>query len=158
MQPKFAFTVNTPDTRTKALSWSGDMEKTFGKLSEFGYDGVELFVRDPRELDVERIKQLLAGNGPLAAAVGTGPVVAEDKLFLTHDDAVVRKDAIARAETVVDFAAALGCQMNVGKFRGNTGGDSRKKAWMDDAMREIASYAQRKNVFITIDTNLRSMI
>jgi NADPH-dependent 2,4-dienoyl-CoA reductase/sulfur reductase-like enzyme len=42
MQPKFAFTVNTPDTRTKALSWSGDMEKIFGKLSEFGYDGVEL--------------------------------------------------------------------------------------------------------------------
>jgi sugar phosphate isomerase/epimerase len=131
------------------------MEKIFGRLGEFGYDGVELFVRDPRELDVERVKRLLAGNGLLAAAVGTGPVVAEDKLFLTHDDAGVRKEAVARARTIIDFAAALGCQMNVGKFRGNTGGDSRKKAWMDEAMREIASYAQEKKVIITIEPQSR---
>ncbi|MDR0441600.1 MAG: sugar phosphate isomerase/epimerase [Candidatus Accumulibacter sp.] len=139
----------------KALAWSGDMERIFGRLGEFGYDGAELFVRDPRELDVEKIKRLLAENGLRAAAVGTGPVVAEDKLFLTHDDAGMRTQAIARAKTVIDFAAALGCQVNVGKFRGNIDGDPRKKTWMDDAMREIAFYAQEKSVFITIEPQNR---
>ena len=155
MQPKFAFTVNAPDTREKSLAWSGDMEEIFCRLSEFGYDGVELFVRDPRELDTDRFNRLLEKTGLQMAAVGTGPIVAEDKLFLTHDDPEVRKKAIARAKAVVDFAAALGSQINIGKFRGNIGGDSRKKAWMDEAMREIAFYAQKKNVLITIEPQNR---
>jgi sugar phosphate isomerase/epimerase len=155
VQPKFAFTVNTPDTRAKGLAWSGGLEEIFAKLRGIGYDGVELFVRDPRELDPEKIKRLLLQNGLLPAAVGTGQVVAEDKLFLTHDDETLRKNALARAKDVVDFAAALGCQMNIGKFRGNTGGNTQKKDWMDKAIKEIAVYAQKKNVFITIEPQNR---
>ena len=112
MQPKFAFTVNAPDTREKSLAWSGDMEEIFGKLSQFGYDGVELFVRDPNEFDVESVKHLLAKNGLQAVAVGTGPIVAEDKIFLTHDDPEVRKEAIARARTVVDFTDRKSTRLN----------------------------------------------
>jgi sugar phosphate isomerase/epimerase len=155
MQPKFAFTVNAPDTRAKGLAWSGDLEEIFVKLRGLGYDGVELFVRDPQELDPEKIKQLLLQNGLLPAAVGTGQIVAEDKLFLTHDDEAVRKKAVARAKDVVDFTAVFGCQVNIGKFRGNIGGDARKKVWMDEAIKEIAAYAQKKNVLITIEPQNR---
>ena len=155
MPPKFAYTINTPDTRQKGLAWSGDMEEIFGKLGEFGYEAVELFVRDPRELDAERVNRLLVKNGLQAAAVGTGPIVAEDGLSLTHDDIGIRKNAVARGKVVVDFAAALGCQMNVGKFRGNTGESSEKKAWMNEAMREIASHAQKQDVIITIEPQNR---
>jgi sugar phosphate isomerase/epimerase len=155
MRPKFAFTVNTPETRKKSLSWSGDMEMIFGRLREFGYDGVELFVRNPRELDVERIKRFLSENGLQAAAVGTGPIVAEDKLFLSHENSDVRSAAVARGKAVVDFAAALDCQMNIGKFRGDIGGDSRRKAWMDEGMREIAAYAQERKVIVTIEPQSR---
>jgi sugar phosphate isomerase/epimerase len=131
------------------------MEMIFGRLREFGYDGVELFVRNPRELDVERIERLLSENGLKAAAVGTGPVVAEDGLFLSHENADARSEAVARGKTIVDFAAALDCQVNVGKFRGDIGGDPRRKAWMDEGMREIAAYAQERKVIITIEPQSR---
>ena len=155
MQPKFAFTVNAPDVRTKGLAWSGDPETIFGKLKEVGYDGVEIFVRDPNELDAGTFKRLLGNCGLAVAAVGTGPIVAEDKLCLTHDDVAARRQAVARGKAVADFAAELGAQMNIGKFRGDVCGNPQKQAWMNEGLLEIAQYAHKKNTLITIEPQNR---
>lgn len=155
MQPKYAFPVCTEETRSKALAWSGESGAVFAKLKRMGYDGVELFVRDPRELDPGRIDSLLAENGLTAAAVGTGQLLAEDKLHLTHEDAVRRKDAVERGKAVVDFAAVLKSQVNIGKFRGDVGGSAEKRAWMDEGIRAIAGHAHEQGVLVTIEPQSR---
>ncbi len=155
MSIKFAYTVNTPDTRAKALAWSGDMEIIFAKLRGMGYDGVELFVRNPVELDPETFKPMLANNELSVAAVGTGQVLAEDKLHFTHEDAAVRKEAVTRVQSVIDFAAALNSQVNIGKIRGDIGADPRKKDWMESAFRELEGHARKRNVMITLEPQNR---
>jgi sugar phosphate isomerase/epimerase len=155
MQPKFAFTANAPDVRGKGLAWSGEPERIFGSLKHIGYDGVEIFVRDPNELDAGKFRRMLGDCGLAVAAVGTGPVVAEDKLYLTHDDAALRRRAVARGKAVADFAAELGAQMNIGKFRGDVGGNPDKQAWMDEGVLSIAAHARTKNTFITIEPQNR---
>lgn len=155
MRPKFAYTVNAPDTREKGFAWSGEPERVFAALRAIGYDGVELFVRDPRELDPKRFTRLLADTGLKAAAIGTGPLVAEDKLCLSHTDPAVRKEALERGKLVVDFAAELQSQINIGKFRGNTEGDGKRHAWMFEGLRELAAYALQKKVDITIEPQNR---
>ena len=155
MKPKFAYTVNTPDTRAKALAWSGEPEAIFTKLRGMGYDGVELFVRDPRELDPEFFRRALASSGLVAAVVGTGQILAEDGLHLTHEDDAMRREALVRLKATVDFAAELQSQVNTGKIRGETGGSTQKKAWMEDAFRELEAYARAKNVVVTIEPQHR---
>jgi sugar phosphate isomerase/epimerase len=155
MKPKFAFTVNTPDTRAKALAWSGDLETVCMKLRGMGYDGVELFVRDPRELDPEKFRQILGNTGLAVAAVGTGQVLAEDNLYFAHDDAAVRGEAVARVASAIDFAAELQSQVNIGKIRGDIQGSEKKAAWMDGAFRELEAHARSKGVMMTIEPQHR---
>lgn len=155
MRPTFAYTVSTPDVRTKNLSWSGDPEKIFASLQAMGYDGVELFVRDPLELDPEYFRTLLARTGLKAAVVGTGPIAAEDGLCLSHPDPAVRKKALARGKAAADFASELGSLMNVGKFRGDTGGEAQRKEWAFEGLRELAAYALQKNVPVMIEPQNR---
>jgi len=155
MKPKFAFTYNTPDTRAKALAWSGEPEAVFIKLRDMGYDAVELFVRDPRELNAEKLQRLLSNAGLTAAAVGTGQIVAEDKLYFTHDDAKVRAETVVRVKTVIDFAAELRSQVNIGKVRGDLGHSESRKAWSEDAFRELEAHARARNVMMTIEPQNR---
>ena len=155
MKPKFAFTVNTPDTRAKALAWSGEPETIFTKLRGMGYDGVELFVRAPSELDPEKFRRLLSNTGLVAAAVGTGQIVAEDKLCFTLDDAKMRGEAVARVKAAIDFAAELQSQVNIGKVRGDLGGSESRRAWMEDAFRELEAHARAGGVMMTVEPQHR---
>lgn len=155
MQPKFAYTVATPDTRSKALAWSGDPETIFRKLSDIGYAGVELFIRDPAELDPEWYRATAKRYNLGVAAIGTGLTSAEDKLFFTDPDEKGRRAAIERAKSVVDFAAALGSQVNIGKFRGLLGANPRAMEWMEAAFAEVCGHAHRQGVYITLEPQNR---
>jgi len=158
MQPNFSYTVATPDTKTKGLAWSGDPEFICGKLREIGYQGVEFFIRDPAELDPVWYKHLLARNNLAAAAVGTGLVSGEDGLSLTNPEPKGRRAAIERAKAVIDFAAVLDCQVNIGKFRGEWKHSPNAREWMEEAFLEIAEHAQKKGIFITLEPQNRFTI
>ena len=155
MSIKFAYTVNTPDTRAKALAWSGDMEAIFTKLRGMGYDGVELFVREPAELNPESFRRMLANAGLTVAAVGTGQVLAEDKLFFTHEDPALRAQAVERVKTAIEFAAALNSQVNIGKIRGDISKNPDQPKWQEDAFRQLEEHARRLNVMITLEPQHR---
>ena len=155
MPPKFAYTVATPDTRSRALAWSGDPESIFRLLSSIGYAGVELFVRDPATLDPHHYSTLAARYGLSIAAIGTGLVSAEDNLFFTDPDEKRRQAAIARAKSVVDFSAALGSQVNIGKFRGLLGADPQAMPRMEAAFAELCAHAHTQGVFVTLEPQNR---
>jgi len=158
---KLAYTICTPDTRGKYLAYSGELQEMFASLKVIGYDGVEAFVRDPRAMDQAEFCRLLAKNGLQLAAVGTGPIVAEDKLTFASPDKFIRAEAIMRAKAAVDFASLFGAQVNIGKLRGdvNKGGDqSLFKQLRDDAFREVCDYALAKNTLITLEPQCRFVV
>jgi len=100
------------------MAYTGLLEQSLATLADLGYDGVELMVRSPTELDVNRIDQLTNKNHLVVAAVGTGPLINEDRLALSDPDPEVRKAVVSRFKDVVDFAAAFAALMNVGRVRG----------------------------------------
>lgn len=155
MKPKFSYPVCTGETRNKALAWSGNSAEIFSKLRKMGYDGVELFVRDPNEIDVPRLSRDLADNGLVVAAVGTGPIVAEDGLTLTHDDSAQRARALERGKSVLDFAAEMNTKMIIGKLRGDLKGREEKRQWRDAGMEALAAYADSKNVLFVLEPQSR---
>jgi sugar phosphate isomerase/epimerase len=160
MPIKLAYVLCTPDTRAKMPGYRGDYQTGFAALQEIGYQGVELFVRDPRVLDRRQIAKALSSRGLEAVAIGTGVLAADDKLSFTSPDESVRTEAITRVKAVVDFAAELGAQVNVGKLRGDIrkGNVLQATAWRDHAFAELCGYASGKQVNITVEPQNRFVV
>ncbi|MCB8815148.1 sugar phosphate isomerase/epimerase family protein [Desulfosporosinus shakirovi] len=157
---KLAYTICTPDTKGKYLAYRGELKEMFASLKGIGYQGVEAFVRDPREMDQDEFCRMLMSYDLELAAVGTGPIVAEDKIFFTSSDEGVRNEAVERTKAAVDFAARLGAQVNIGKLRGNVkqGDQIQAEEWRDQAFKIVCQYAALKNVTITLEPQCRFAI
>ncbi|MDD3032242.1 MAG: sugar phosphate isomerase/epimerase, partial [Atribacterota bacterium] len=52
---KKSIVVSTQKTSFSALAFKEDLEKNIEKVSSLGFNGVELAVRDPKYLDVEKV-------------------------------------------------------------------------------------------------------
>ena len=157
---KLAYPVGTPDTRKAVLGCQGDPAEVLPALREIGYDGVELFVRDPRAMDVDRLLSLLKTNRLDVPVVGTGPLVSDDGLTFTAVDPAVRRAAVERVESVVELAANFGAQVNVGKLRGDLRDGMRDKSWgwMEEGFSRLCQTADRHGVQITVEPQTRSVI
>ncbi|MEL1135579.1 sugar phosphate isomerase/epimerase [Desulfitobacterium sp. THU1] len=157
---KLAYTISGPDTKAKYLAYGGALKDILASLHEIGYQGVELFVRDPREIDPRKLEQLLELNQLELAALGTGPMVSEDRLCFTSPDETIRIEAITRTKAVIDLAARFGSQVNVGKLRGDLvrGDEARSKHLRSCAFKELSDYAVAKNVLITLEPQCRFAI
>lgn len=155
---KLAYPVATFETVARTLAWSANLATIAPQLHAMGYAGVELFVRDPRQLNADEIRATLTRHDLIVAAVGTGPVVADDGLTFTDRDPSIREAAVQRACNVIDFAARLGAQTNIGKLRGNIGHDAQAVAWRDEAFRRVCAHAAKRGAEVTIEPQHRGII
>jgi sugar phosphate isomerase/epimerase len=118
---QIASMVGAPDLSTPTLAaYSGDLAFAFARLSELGYDGVELMTKNPAALDGKEIRRLLDANGLKLSGLCSGHVFGEDRLGLVQPDLTVNRAAVARLMELVDFAAGFGAgtMVNIGRSRG----------------------------------------
>lgn len=155
---KLAFPVATPDVSGRVLAWQGDLDVIAPSLAELGYSGVELFVRDPAAIAVEAVAATLARARLEVAAIGTGPIAVEDRLTFTDPQPERRAAALARARAVVDLAAHLRSQVNIGKLRGTVGHAPDAAAWRDEAFLALEEHARRRGVILTLEPQHRGII
>ena len=149
---KVAYTIGTPDTKGPMFAWQGELPKIMEELKSIGYDGIEPFVRNPKDMDIGNFVKLVEKTGLEVAAVGTAPIL-EDKLSLTDNSAEIRAAAIARVKEIVDFASIFGAKVNIGKSRGNFPPDKMDEGWkwLRHGIEEICVYAVGKGISIAIE-------
>jgi sugar phosphate isomerase/epimerase len=157
---KLAYPIATPEVRSPILGIEGDPDETLPALRDAGYDGIEPFVANPAKFPIEAWARAVERAGLEFAAVGTGPVVSDDKLTFTDRDESVRRAAIARAKDVVRFAARLGAQVNIGKLRGELppGSEAEARGWMRAAFSELCEFSATQDVNITLEPQNRTVI
>ena len=56
---KLSIVLSTQPASFSALAYKGNIKENILKLKELGYDGVELAVRNPNELNIENIKSII---------------------------------------------------------------------------------------------------
>lgn len=115
---KLSIVLSTQPASFSALAYKGDIEKNINRIKELGYDGVELAVRNPNELDVEYIKSLTTHNSLPVPAIGTGQAFGEEGLSFTNDDPAIRQKAISRIKDQIAFAEELDALVIIGLIRG----------------------------------------
>jgi sugar phosphate isomerase/epimerase len=160
---KLSFVVTTPDVSAPdATAYSGPLDPFFQKLRQFGYQGVELMMRNPEEVNLSEISTLLAKSHLEVALVNTGRVMLDDGLSLMMPPGEQREEARQRICDVIDFAVRIaepsplpfGPQINAGLLRGRVApGQDRAEArsWVVDNLRYVANYAAQRNARIALE-------
>lgn len=146
---KFALALSPKKTQFGPLFFSGDLMTGIKKAAEYGYDGVEISVRNPEELDKKAIKELTETLGLEVVTIATGQSYIEDGLSLGADDSDVIEKAIERLCSIVDFAAYVGAKgVTLGGIRGK---DTVDENIIAKSVKRIADYAKKYGVKIFIE-------
>lgn len=151
---KLSIVLSTHTTSFDALAYSGDFTRNVYRIAELGYDGVELAVRDPAQLDVDAVVPIVREAGLQVPAIGTGQAFIEEGLSFTSPDPEIRAGAVTRIQAQADFAAHFGAQVIIGLIRGRlVEGVSREQAmeWLVAALRECAGYAGRMGITLNFE-------
>jgi sugar phosphate isomerase/epimerase len=161
---KIASMVGAPDLQSPTLApYSGDLESAFQNLSAMGYDGIELMLLKPAQMDGVLLRQLLDQNHLHLVALCTGHVFGDEKLGLVRPDLQIDPDAMQRAKEFVNFAGTYfepGTMINFGRFRG-LADPSRPEESIEvytTAFQQIADYAASTQVRLILEPVSKSEV
>ena len=102
--------------------YSGVTEAHLGQIRDLGYDGVDLFVRNPRSPDTVNALRMLEQFG-LEVGVVMPAALAGEGIFLSSKDPAIHQEALRRIGEIVDLAAGVGGMVSLGLVRGNRAAD-----------------------------------
>jgi sugar phosphate isomerase/epimerase len=146
--------LSTQPAQFQAVAFKGNLETNLAKIAGWGYDGVELAIRDPRLIDAGELCELVARHGLAVPAIGTGQAWGEERLSFSDPDPGVRRAAVERALSHIPLAARLNAVIIIGLLRGVVQpGVAFGQAWdwVADALRECCVAAGREGVRIALE-------
>lgn len=132
--------------------WRG-LEKSIEKAAKFGYDGVELALKDPSEITAAELGSMLKKNGIEVSAISTGQVFAARGLTFTDEDAESRSAVYETFKSFIDLASDFGGLVNIGRTRGSIKGRDINH-WEDlfiDMANKVADYAEPRGVKLILE-------
>lgn len=131
---KIALTTTAPDVLLPFpfSLLEGDFPTRLQKAARLGYDGVELVVLQPDQLDPGQIKRQVEAAGLKIAAIASGAQAYLAKLTLLAADDQTRARAYERLLALIGFAAETGAPVvTIGSFRGRVAAGQREQAYAD---------------------------
>ena len=151
---RLSIVVSTQQAQFQAATFKGDLETNLARVASFGYDGVELAIRDPNLGDLEYLEALVSKVNLRVPAVGTGQAWGEEGLSFTDPDPAVRRAAIERIKSHVPVAARFGAAIIIGLIRGivKPGVESAQAMdWLVEALRECSEAARRQSIRLALE-------
>jgi sugar phosphate isomerase/epimerase len=149
---KLSYPVSVPDHNVQVSAFTGDLEENFRAISELGYTGIELLVREPKKVSTKVVSSLLDKYNLEISAIGTSPMQIQDKLFLLHEDSENREEALKRCKDLIGLAAYFQVPALVGKYRGNISENIHcTKDALNRIFYKICEYAAKFNINILME-------
>lgn len=151
---KISYALSAQNTKFKSIA-QGNLENMLSLLNEFGFDGVELGIRDPASIDIPIIEKLLNEHKFTLSAIGTGQAYVDEGISLSDDNEAVRSNALERLKKHVEVAQVFNSHVVLGLILGNVGNHpeerDRKYLYLKNALRELSEFALKKNVNVVIE-------
>jgi len=151
---KLSIVLSTHAAQFQAVAFKGDFEANVAKIAGWGYDGVELAIRDPKLVDADELLSVVTTHGLAVPAIGTGQAWGEEGLSFTDPDPQVRAAAIQRVRDHAPFAARAGAVIIIGLLRGIVKpgvSHDQAYAWLVDALRRCSEAAAPHGVPLALE-------
>ena len=142
----FSIVLSTQPSSFSALAYKGNLAENIAKIKAVGFDGVELAVRDPGQLDADFLLATLKEAKLIVPAIGTGQAFVEERLSFTDSRREIREQAIQRIRSRVKLAERLDAIVIIGLVRGKRDSEvshGSAERWLIEAMQECASVNER---------------
>ncbi len=155
MPVRTSLTATPSAARFAPIVFRGEPRQAFDLAAELGYDGVELHLRRPEDVDQAGLQRLLAGTGLGMPTLGTGMAAGEDGLTFAHPDPAVRGQAVTRIEGHIHLAASIGSAVTIGLIWGRVSTDpARRPERVNTALEclaECCRIAEREGVTLLLE-------
>ena len=151
---KLSIVLSTQAAKFEAVAFKGDFETNVAKIAGWGYDGVELAIRDPRLVDADELLRVVSAYGLEVPAIGTGQAWGEEGLSFTSYDPGVRAAAIERINSHIPLAARFNAVIILGLIRGITPeGQTHQQSmsYLIEALQECAAAAAPQGVRFALE-------
>ena len=151
---KLSIVLSTHSASFQAVAFKGAFEANVAKIAAWGYDGVELAIRDPSLVDADELERVVSAHGLTVPAIGTGQAWGDEGLSFTSDDPAVRAAAIERVKSHVPLAARFNAAVILGLIRGITPeGQTHEQsmAYLVEALQECAAVAAETGVRFALE-------
>jgi sugar phosphate isomerase/epimerase len=151
---RFSVVLSTQLAQFQAATFKGDLDANLSRIAALGYNGVELAIRDPRQVNADSIVEMVHSHGLVVPAIGTGQAWGEEGLSFTSDKSSIRTAAIERAISHVTLAARLQAVIIIGLLRGITPKGQAPEQSMDylvEALRACTSAAAQEGVRLALE-------
>ena len=128
-------------------------EKSIRDAALLGYDGVELALKNAKEINPHEIKSLLDETGLQVSCISTGQVFAESGLMFTDEDILKRNEVKRIFKELIDLASEFCPMVNIGRIRGQIENDeveAGEKRFME-IIRELCDYAALRNIYLVLE-------
>ena len=147
-----AVTLNLIDSMHQGpwIYWH-ELEASFKKASELGFDAVELFTQSGHQVDSDYILELLERYHLKIAAVGTGAGKVLQGLTLTDTNPEIRRSAIEYISEMIAFGAKFGAPAIIGSMQGNVSANRPREeafAWLAEGLLELQNQAKAAGVLL----------
>jgi sugar phosphate isomerase/epimerase len=151
---KLSIVLSTHAAHFQAVAFKGDFEANVKRIAGYGYDGVELAIRDPKLVDPDELETVVRRHGLQVPAIGTGQAWGEEGLSFTSEDAAVRRAAIERIKSHVPLARRFGALIILGLIRGVTPtgqAGEQSMAYLVEALQECCGFAAGEGVRFALE-------
>jgi sugar phosphate isomerase/epimerase len=136
------------------LLYAGRVRECAQVSRELGFEGIEIAMRSPEELERRELEALLRDNRLELAALASGRMFVDDGLSLCDPDGAGRARAVARISELLDYAGAFGAPLIIGLARGRAPHDGDLDGALDRfvaSMQECADHAAGRGAGLLIE-------
>ncbi len=151
---KLSIVYSTQQTNFQAATFSGDLDANLAKISGYGYDGVELAIRDPKLIDLAELEKILNKYSLKVPALGTGQAWGEEGLSFTDPDPNIRQAAIERIQSHIRIAEKFDAVIIIGLIRGVLKPEithPQAMDWLTQALQQCCANAQEHGVRLALE-------
>ncbi|MBW1808917.1 MAG: sugar phosphate isomerase/epimerase [Deltaproteobacteria bacterium] len=151
---KLSVVLSAQAAKFEAATFQGDLNDNLAAIAQMGYDGVELAIRDPEQVDGQSILDQASRHQLEISAIGTGQAWGEEGLSFSDPDPQVRQNAIQRIIKHLPIAAKCQAILIIGLIRGVPKPEQdidQSLAWMTEALTQCGQAASDKGVRLAIE-------
>ncbi|NSW91109.1 MAG: sugar phosphate isomerase/epimerase [Firmicutes bacterium] len=151
---KYSATVAINASNTSPILFRGELCSNIIKSKKYGFDAIEIHIRWPDEVEVDKINEYCSKNNITISTIGTGMSYVIDGLSLTDLDWQKREMAVERLKGYIDLAEKLNSGVIIGSMRGKINFDNYNKhlSVYRENILELIDYAEYKSVPIYLET------
>ena len=156
---KFGIVISVFKTKFGPVVFKGNLDVNIKKVSKLGFDGIELAIRNPEAVKINKLKKLIDKYNLTVFSIGTGQIYIEEGFSFSDPDKIIREKAVERVKGIIDIARHFNASIIIGLVRGNVKNTDNFSEELKNAeinisqcIEELLSYSEAYNQKFLIET------